>query len=413
MSPGEAENPLSTPNIEASPDPAPEQTGAGLDLRLRQQEILAELGVLSLSLQGKSVQELLDAAVRMTAEGLRTQLSKVLEYIPAESRLLMRAGVGWEPGLVGVASVGADIESPAGYALRTGKPVISNHLENEERFRTPELLRVHGVRRAINVILQGDGRPFGVLEVDSRSEGEFTAHDISFLQGVANVLGMAIERQRYEHRLQAAVEQQQMLIKEINHRVKNSLQLVSSMFHLQAQASTDPALIQALQAASGRVTAIARVHERLYRDPDVGVVDLSAYLTDVCDDLNDVVSPCTIDFQALGQVRMGTDHAVLVALLVGELVTNAAKHAYAGDVAGAITVRLDPDGEDAARVVVSDQGMGLPSDFDLDTQGGFGMRIVRAFLQPTGAKLDVHRRSPGTEFVIHVPIEPLQPFPSG
>ena len=94
--------------------------------------------------------------------------------MPSENRLLMRAGVGWDEGLVGVASVGADIQSPSGYALRTGRPVISNHLESEERFRTPELLAAHGVRRAINVILQGDGAPYGVLEVDSRSEGEFT-----------------------------------------------------------------------------------------------------------------------------------------------------------------------------------------------------------------------------------------------
>ena len=360
--------------------------------------------------KGKSLQDLLDAAVRMAAEGLRAQLSKVLEYIPAENRFLMRAGVGWDPGLVGVASVGADLKSPSGYALRTGKPVISNHLENEERFRTPELLRVHGVRRAINVILQGDGSPFGVLEVDSRSEGEFTEHDISFLQGAANVLGMAIERQRYENRLQASVEQQKMLIKEINHRVKNSLQLVSSMFHLQAQASTDPTLIQALQAASGRVTAVARVHERLYRDADIRMVDLSAYLTDVCHDLSEVVSPCIIDFQASGQIRMGTDRAVLIALLVGELITNAAKHAYAGDVAGAITVRLAPEGEKSALVAVRDEGIGLPSDFDVDTQGGLGMRIVRAFLEPTGAKLAVHRKSPGTEFVIHIPIDSVQPL---
>ena len=124
--------------------------------------------------------------------------------------------------------------------------------------------------------------------MDSRSEGAFTEHDISFLQGAANVLGMAIERQRYENRLQASLEQQKMLIKEINHRVKNSLQLVSSMFHLQAHASTDPALIQALHAASGRINAVARVHERLYRDADLRMVDLSAYLTDVCHDLSEV-----------------------------------------------------------------------------------------------------------------------------
>jgi len=323
----------------------------------------------------------------------------------------MRAGVGWDPGLVGVASVGADLESPSGYALRTGKPVISNHLEIEERFRTPELLRVHGVRRAINVILQGDGSPFGVLEVDSRSEGAFTEHDISFLQGAANVLGMAIERQRYENRLHASLEQQKMLIKEINHRVKNSLQLVSSMFHLQANASTDPALIQALHAASGRINAVARVHERLYRDADIQMVDLSAYLTDVCHDLNELVLPCTVNFHAAGKVSMGTDRAVLVALLIGELITNAAKHAYPVNVAGAITVHLAPAGENAL-VAVSDDGTGLPSDFDPHTQGGLGMRIVRAFLQPTGAKLAVNRRSPGTEFVIQIPTDSVQPFAS-
>ncbi len=112
--------------------------------------------------------------------------------MPSENRLLMRAGVGWDEGLVGVASVGADIQSPSGYALRTGRPVISNHLESEERFRTPELLAAHGVRRAINVILQGDGAPYGALEVDSRSEGEFTESDIAFLQGAANILGLAL-----------------------------------------------------------------------------------------------------------------------------------------------------------------------------------------------------------------------------
>jgi hypothetical protein len=139
-----------------------------------------------------------------------------------------RAGVGWEPGIVGKATVGADLESPAGFALQTGQPVISIHLENEQRFRTPELLVRHGIHRAINVILQGDGRPFGVLEVDSRSEDEFTAHDLAFLQGAANVLGMAIERERQDRSLQAALAHQEVLFKEMTHRVKNSLAIVEA-----------------------------------------------------------------------------------------------------------------------------------------------------------------------------------------
>ena len=392
-----------TPNIETSPHPIPRETGRDIDLRLRQQEILAELGVLSLS--RSSFQELLDAAVRMAAEGLRAQLSKVLEYLPGENRLLMRAGVGWDPGLVGVASVGADLDSPSGYALRSGKPVISNHLENEQRFRTPDLLRAHGVRRAINVILQGDGSPFGVLEVDSRSEGEFTEHDISFLQGAANILGMAIERQRYEQRLQEAIERQQTLIREINHRVKNSLQLVSSVLHLQAQSTSESTLVQALQEASARVTAVARVHERLYRNSDIRVVDLSSYLADVCGDLGQVVSPSTIDFRASGPVRIPTDRAVYIALLVGELVTNAAKHAYSSKNPGTITVRLNLEESTSVAVMVSDNGVGLPDGFDVVEGGGFGMRIVRAFLQPLDAQIHIHRKDSGTEFAVRFPLD--------
>lgn len=151
--------------------------------------------------QGTQFIDLLNHTARLTAEGLRAEYCKVLEYLPTENQLLVRAGMGWDEGVVGSARVGADLASPAGYALRTGKPVISNHLENEQRFRTPELLVEHGIRRAMNVILQGDGSPFGVLEVDSRSDGEFGEHDIAFLQEAANILGMAIEQQRYQRKL--------------------------------------------------------------------------------------------------------------------------------------------------------------------------------------------------------------------
>ena len=223
-----------------------------MEQRIRQQEILAELGVIAL--QGASFDQfrLLDTA-RLTAEGLRAEFWKVLEYIPTENSFLVRAGVGWNPGTVGVARVGADLASPAGFALRTGKPVISNHLEIEERFRTPDILEQHDIHRAMNVILQGDGKPFGVLEVDSRSEDEFVEHDLAFLQGAANILGMAIERERHERKLEAAFERDQSLLKEINHRVKNSLAIVSSMLHLQARDVGNAELTGHLQEASHRV----------------------------------------------------------------------------------------------------------------------------------------------------------------
>ena len=101
----------------ASDEPA---VGSSLRLRIRQQEILAELGVLSL--QGTPFPDLLSQTASLTAEGLEAEFCKILEYQRKEARFLVTAGVGWGPDVIGVATVGADIESPAGFALVTGKP---------------------------------------------------------------------------------------------------------------------------------------------------------------------------------------------------------------------------------------------------------------------------------------------------
>ena len=392
------------PVVETPPDgQAQAETGRrAIDLRVRQQAILAELGVTAL--KGTAFEELLDLTVRRVAEGLEAELAKVLEYRRTENRLLMRAGVGWDAGLVGTATIGADLESPSGFALRTGKPVISNHLENEERFRTPELLAAHGVRRAMNVILQGDGAPYGILEVDSRSEGEFTEHDIAFLQGAANILGMAIERQRRERKLTEALELQQVLVKEINHRVKNSLQLVSSMLSLQAGA--DPRVAESLQDASLRVAAIARAHDRLYRSTQVHEIDLAEYLQDVCGDLTETTPNCDVVCDSPEPMMMSTDRAIRVALLVTELVTNAAKHAYPEGQSGRVLVRLARGAGQLVRITVQDDGEGLPPHFEIGGGGGLGMRLVMALSEQIDAKVQANPTRVGTEFVIELPLEP-------
>jgi len=177
-----------------APDVVPQrvQPAGELEYRLRQQALLAELGRRALA--ADAVDGLLQEATRLVALGLETSFCKVLEYLPDEGRLLVRAGVGWKDHVIGVATVGADLNSPAGYALHTGKPVIANDLASDRRFRVPRLLRRHGIQRAINVILSTDGKPFGVVEADSQVGGTFTEHDIDFLQAAANLLGVAIDR---------------------------------------------------------------------------------------------------------------------------------------------------------------------------------------------------------------------------
>jgi two-component sensor histidine kinase len=341
----------------------------------------------------------------MTAEGLRAEYCKVMEYIPAENRLLVRAGVGWADGVVGHATVGADLASPAGYALRTGKPVISNHLENEQRFRTPELLLEHGIRRAMNVILQGDGSPFGVLEVDSRSDVEFGEHDITFLQGVANILGMAIEQQQYQRKLQVALDRHQILLKEVNHRVKNSLQVVSSMLQLQAKGAGDAALSEQLREASTRISAVGRAYDRLAYNADYENIDLVAYLKEVIDDLETAVAPCKVNFEAPEHIQFAADRSILVALIINELVLNAGKYAYPDRPGGAIWVRLVQVDEENVLIAVRDEGVGLPGNFDPATSRRLGSRLVSALAKQLGAELTRPASLKGTNFTLLVPLQ--------
>jgi two-component sensor histidine kinase len=374
-----------------------------LRLRVRQQEILADYGVLAL--KGLPFPELLDQAIRSAAEGLQAEFAKVLKYLPEENRFLVCAGVGWQPGVVGVATIGADTASPAGYALRTGTPVISNHLDIEERFRTPELLVQYGIRRAMNVILQGDNSAFGVLEVDSRSEGEFAESDIVFLQGIANILGMAIERQRMEVNLRTALERQQLLIKEVNHRVNNSLQIVASMLHLQSSVSDKSDVQHALREAAGRIAAIARAHQRLYGSNQIDTLDLGAYVIEVCRDIDASMPGCDVLASAEEGISIRTDRAIPAALLVNELVTNAAKYAYPGGHCR-VWVTLSRGAEETVMTSVRDEGVGLPAGFDLKSGRRLGMRLVNSLAQQLQGDLQVFRRNPGTEFVLTIPLKP-------
>ena len=379
-------------------------TARTLRQRIRQQELLAELGVLAL--QRTSFSDMLNHTARLTAEGLGAEYCKVLEYIPAENRFLVCAGVGWEEGIVGSASVGADLASPAGYALRTGKPVISNHLKNEQRFRTPELLSEHGIHRAMNVILQGDGAPFGVLEVDSKSEGEFSERDIAFLQGAANILGMAIEQQQYQRKLKDALDRHQILLKEVNHRVKNSLQVVSSMLQLQARSVGDPDLSERLTEASSRVSAVGRAYERLAYNADYENVDLVEYLRQIVGDLEPTVAPCKIEFDAPEEIQFAADRAILVGLILNELVSNAGKYAYPDCPGGSIWVRLVQPDNKSILVSVRDEGVGPPLGFDPTASKGLGNRLVNALSKQLGAELTRPMSPIGTNCGLLVPLNP-------
>ncbi|KQT57082.1 histidine kinase [Methylobacterium sp. Leaf456] len=344
-----------------------------LDLRLRQQVLLSEFGVEAL--RASELLPLLQRATELCAAGMGAQFCKALEYKPAQDMLLVCAGVGWEPDNVGKAVVGADLASPAGYALKTGRPVISNHLENETRFRTPALMADHGIRRAVNVLITNRDGHYGVLEVDDTREGVFGEADIAFMQGFASLLGSAIERLRSEAKLKVALERQDLLTREMSHRVKNSLAVVAGLLALQVRGTDNADVKSALSDARARVEAVAQVHDQLWRQPDITRIDLAGFLAALCEKLSDSAGANALRCHAEA-VTILADLAIPLGLFVNELVTNAMKYAYP-DGQGEIRVEAYPRDDGGLTVAVADDGVGLPLGFDpTKARTSLGMRVI-------------------------------------
>jgi PAS domain S-box-containing protein len=163
---------------------------------LRQQNVLAQFG--ERALKSTDLDEILQQACNLAREALGSDLAKVMELQDDGVTLLVRAGVGWQPGIVGKVTVKADEGSSEGHALRTGQPVISTDIDDEQRFKYPKFLKDAGVKALVNVIIIGSqGKPpYGILQVDSCRRREFTEDDTNFLRGYANLIAAAVERFR-------------------------------------------------------------------------------------------------------------------------------------------------------------------------------------------------------------------------
>jgi len=164
-----------------------------------QQAVISSLGLEALT--GMKLHPLFQRAAELVAEALGVEFCKVLELQPGNKVLLLKAGVGWKKGLVGYATVGTELESQAGFTLKSNHPVIVEDLRSETRFSGPLLLRDHGVVSGMSVVIQGTEQPWGVFGVHTRKPRIFTEDDINFIQAIANFMALAISREQTEKSL--------------------------------------------------------------------------------------------------------------------------------------------------------------------------------------------------------------------
>ncbi len=201
----------------------------------------------------------------------------------------------------------------------------------------------------------------------------------------------------------ALIAQKDVLIKEVNHRVQNSLQLVAAFLALQAKSSDDANVKAHLAEAQARLAAVALVHRRLYRDDQVESVDLSRYLEELADDMKtslgeEWASQMTLD---LAPVLVPTDRAVNIGLVLTELIINASKYAYGGQ-PGPILVALEQH-RNRLRLIVADKGIGQSRTADMRV--GFGSRMMKAVVAGLSGTIEQDDNLPGLRVIMTAPIE--------
>ena len=231
--------------------------------------------------------------------------------------------------------------------------------------------------------------------VKSPGEDFFDLLDASFRQVIART---ALERQtaRAEADLRASNARLEALLAEVNHRVANSLQLVTAMVRLQSSALDDPAARAALEDTQHRISAIAQVHRRLYTGGEVESVDMQEYLATLIQELSATwstpASPRELTLAA-EPLRLPTDRAVSLGVIVTELVSNACKYAYPG-ASGQVRVALTREGDERFHLTVEDDGVGIG---DAPPQGtGVGTKLIRAMALSLNSVVEYDRAFRGT-----------------
>jgi two-component sensor histidine kinase len=235
---------------------------------LRQQAAIASFG--SFALRQNDLLKVLTEAAKVCAEGLSVRFCKICRYRAEESDLLIEAGFGWHAGVVGNVVSRADPSSPQGRAFISGQPSICNDLRTDNLFVLPQFYAEHAIISTIDVLIKGDGRPYGVLEVDSDVQHDYDQNDINFLTSFANVLAEAVATAGRTAMLRAAIEekdrlleQKNVLAKELQHRVRNNMQLVYGMLSKQLEDTADAGVQKGIRSIARRVRALGLIHEHL------------------------------------------------------------------------------------------------------------------------------------------------------
>jgi two-component sensor histidine kinase len=389
---------------------------------LRQQAAIAAFG--TFALRQNDLLTVLAEAARVCATGLDVPFCKVCRYREAEDDLLIEAGCGWKDGVGGHVVSRADHSSPQGGAFVTGKPSICNDLGRDTQFKLPSFYAEHGIISTIDVVIKGadagSDRPYGVLEINNNKQHDYDQHDVDYLTAFANVLAEAVATAERTDVLRATIAQMQWLVEEkdglldqkkilaeeLQHRVRNNLQLVYGMLSRQLSETQDTAGRRGIKAIARRVSTLAQVYDHLLGNEMTRTTDFAGYVKSLCENIEKIHSypekeislSCESD-----ELILDLDQVTALGIILVEIVTNSYDHAFP-DGKGTISVIVTRPaaGQNSASVTIADNGTGFAVD-PKSKRHGIGL-IGRLITQIEGTVyLDSDH---GTVWTLSFPVKP-------
>jgi PAS domain S-box-containing protein len=220
------------------------------------------------------------------------------------------------------------------------------------------------------------------------------------------------ELQRHKEQLKASLNEKEVLLKEIHHRVKNNLQIIASLLQLQSDTQSDPGVRGLFMDSRSRIRSMVLIHEQLYKSQDLKTINFANYMTQLVSHIHRSFATTTPHVTVrldIPPFTLDIDHALPLGLIVNELVSNSFKHAFSpldGRSGKVLWVTMTLDAPDGLDLEVGDSGGGIPDEVDLDRSPSLGLQLVQSLVLQLQGRLTVQRR-PGTVFHIHIPKEKI------